>query len=121
MESGVYFIILISLGLALAMPLVIFGLFLHRVRILKQSWKPILAKAVCALLAWAFLSFLMLHVAFLFVYVNAHAARGASIGLTDMLPLLTGTFVYCLAGWGLCYWVGYSKQAAVFDLRLTGN
>jgi cytochrome c biogenesis factor len=121
MESGAYYIIIISLGLALAIPLIVLGIFLHRVRILKQSWKPILAKAIGAVLAWACLTFLMLNVDFIFVYVNAHAPQGASIGVTDVLPLLTSTFVYGLAGWGLCHWVGHSKRVAAFDPGLNEN
>lgn len=121
MESGAYFVILISLGLALAIPLIIFGLFLHRVRILKQSWQPILAKAIAAVLAWACLSFLMLFVDFLFVYVNAHVPPSSRNEVTPVISLLTATFVYGLAGWGLCYWVGHSKRVAAFDLGLTEN
>lgn len=121
MESGAYFIIIISMGLALAIPLIIFGLFLHRVRVLKQSWKPILAKAFCALTAWAFCSFLMLQFDFLYVYTEAHIPPGLSSGVTPVLTLLSATLVYGLAGWGLCHWVGYSKHVAVFDLGLDRN
>ena len=121
MESGAYFIILISLGLALAIPLIIFGVFLQRVRILKQSWKPILARAICALMAWAFCSFLMLQVDFFYVYTEAHTPPGLSSGVTPVFTLLSATVVYGLAGWGLCYWVGHYKHVAVFDLCLNRN
>lgn len=121
MESGASFIILISIGLALAIPLIIFGLFLHRVRVLKQNWRPVLAKAVCAVMLWAFLSFLMLHVAFIFVYTSAHTPPGASSGIEPVLKLLTITFVYGFAGWGLCHWVGHAKDTNAFDLGLNRN
>jgi hypothetical protein len=121
MKSGAYFIILASFGIALAIPLILLGIFLHRVRVLKQSWKPILAKAICALLAWAFFSFLMLQVDFIFVYVNAHTPPGAPDNVTPLLTLLTATIVYGLAGWGLCYWVGHARDTTVFDLGLTRN
>jgi hypothetical protein len=119
MESVGLLIILAGLGLALAMPLVILGVFLHRVRVLKQGWKLILVKAVCALVAWACLSFLMLNFDFAYVYANAHTPPAARAAIMPSIWLLAVTLVYGLAGWGLCYWVGRDGQAARYDLGLT--
>ena len=113
--EGAIFIILARLGFALAVPLIIFGILLHRVRILQQSWKPILFKAICAVVAWACFSFLMLHVDFFFVYTSAHTPPGARSDITPVITLLANTFVYGLAGWGLCHWVGRARHVAVFD------
>jgi hypothetical protein len=119
MESVAALIILAGLGFALAMPLVIVGVFLHRVRVLKQGWILILVKAVCALVAWGCLSFLMLYFDFAYVYAHAHAPPTARAAIMPSIWLLAVTLVYGLAGWGLCYWVGRTGQAASYDLGLT--
>jgi predicted neutral ceramidase superfamily lipid hydrolase len=119
MESGAYFIILISLGLALAIPLIIFGIFLHRVRVLKQSWKSILLKVLSAVIVWTCLSVLMLFFDFAFVYASAHVppeARGVAV--RPFISILIATLVYGLAGWGLCYWVGHTEDSSNHDLGL---
>lgn len=106
MESVAFLIILASFGLALGMPLVMLGVFLHRVRILRRNWKLILVKAVCAVGIWVCLSLVMLYFDFAYVYAGAHtppAARGAIMPTLSMFAI---TLVYALAGWGLCYWVG---------------
>jgi hypothetical protein len=119
MESVAFLIILAGLGLALGMPLVILGVFLHRVRVLKRSWKLILVKAVCAVIAWACLSFLMLYFDFAYVYANAHTPPPARAAIMPAIRLLLITLVYGLAGWGLCRWVGRDEQPARYDLGLT--
>lgn len=119
MESVALLIVLAGLGLALAMPLVILGVFLHRVKVLKQGWKPILVKAVCAVVAWACLSFVMLHFDFAYVYASAHAPPTERAAIMPSVRLLAVTLAYGLAGWALCYWVGRAGQAARYDLGLT--
>lgn len=101
------------------MPFIILGVFLQRVRVLKQSWKPLLVKAVCAVVAWVCLSFLMLYFDFAYVYANAHTPPAARASIMPPIWLLAITLVYGLAGWALCCWVGRTGQAAPYDLGLT--
>ena len=96
---------LIYFALLIGIPLGILGVFLHRVRILKHDWKPVLAKAIGAVAAWLLLSFVMMYVNFIFVYAGAHTAPEAPTAVMPMLILLAVTIGYGLAGWGLCYWV----------------
>jgi hypothetical protein len=119
MESVAFLIILFNLGLALAMPLIILGVFLQRVRVLKQGWKLVLVKAACAVIAWACLSFVMLFFDFAYVYANAHTPSPARASIMPAIRMLAITLVYGLGGWGLCYWVGRAEQPARYDLGLT--
>jgi hypothetical protein len=119
MESIAFLIILVSFGLTLAIPLVIIGIFLHRVRILKQSWKPILLKVICAVIVWTCLSVVMIFFNFAFIYASAHVLPEArSEALRPIIAVLTATFVYGLAGWGLCYWVGHPKDTLSYDVEI---
>jgi hypothetical protein len=92
-------------GLLIAVPLVILGFFLHKVRILKQNWRPILARGLIAIGVWLGISFLMMYVNFLFVFAAAHASPESRGAVVPMLILLALTIGYGVAGWGLCYWV----------------
>ena len=92
-------------GLLIGFPFAILGVFLHKVRILKQNWRPILARAVIAIGFWLFISFLMMYVNFIFMYSAAHAYPGSSAALGPVLILVALTIGYGLAGWGLCYLV----------------
>jgi hypothetical protein len=86
MEIVIDLAMLSYLGLLLAILLVIPGFFLHGLRILKQDWRPILARGVIGIAVWLALSSLMLHVNFLFVFGAAHTppeSRGA------VVPMLT--------------------------------
>jgi hypothetical protein len=105
MEIVIDLAMLSYLGLLLAVPLVMLGFFLHRVRILKEDWRPILARCVIAIGVWVALSFLMMYVNFLFIYGAAHTPPQSRGALAPMLILLALTIGYGLAGWGLCYWV----------------
>lgn len=116
METVAFLIIVAGFGLALALPLIIFGIFLHRVRILKRSWKPILLKVVCAVVVWACASFGVLFLDFTFVYAHAHTPH---VDVRPILTLFVMTIVYSLIGWGLCYWVGRTRDAADYHLGIT--
>ena len=120
MESVAFFIIAISFGLTLAIPLVLLGIFLHRVRFLRHSWKLILVRVLCAVIVWTCLSVLMLFFNFAFIYSSAHVPpelRGVAV--RPFLSLFTATLVYGLAGWGLCHWVAQARHVTAFDLGLT--
>ena len=120
MESIATLIILISLGLMLTVPLVILGIFLHRVRFLKLSWKFILLKVLCAVIVWTCLSAVMLFFNFAFIYASAHVPSEArSEALRPVIAMLTATLVYGLAGWGLCHWVSHTKDTSDRNLGLT--
>ena len=110
---------LAGFGLALAMPLIIFGIFLHRVRILKRSWKRILPKVVCAVVAWACASFVVLFLDFAFVYASAHTPQATGVDVRPVITLFVMTLVYSLIGWGLCYWVGHTKDTANYNSGLS--
>ena len=92
-------------GLLIGVPFAILGVFLHKVRILKQNWKPILGRAVIAVGLWLGISFLMMYVNFIFVYSGAHASPESRAALGPALILVTLTIGYGLAGWGLSYLV----------------
>ena len=101
-------VMLVSLsffGLLIAVPCAILGVFLHKVRILKQNWKPLLAKAVIAISFWLGISFVMMYVNFIFVFAAAHGYPNSREALGPALILLALTIGYGLAGWGLCYLV----------------
>jgi ABC-type Na+ efflux pump permease subunit len=104
-EAIVPFALLSYVALLIGIPLGILGVFLHRVRILKHDWKPVLAKGIGAVAVWLFLSFVMMYVNFIFVYSGAHTPPEARGAVMPMLILLAITIGYGLAGWGLCYWV----------------
>ena len=113
MEEFAFLIMMAGCGLALAMPLIILGIFLHRVRILKRSWKSILLKAVCAVVVWACASFVVLFLDFAYVYASAHTPHAAGADVRPVMTLFVLTITYGLIGWGLCYWVSRTEDTAV--------
>jgi|SRR5687768_7712374 len=105
MEIIVPFALLSYFGLLIGIPFGILGVFLHRVRILKHDWKPVLAKGIGAIAVWLLLSFAMMYPVFIVVYTGAHTPSDARVRVMPVLIFLVVTIGYGLAGWGLCYWV----------------
>src|SRR5688572_17419059 len=105
MEIMVPFALLSYVGLLIGIPFGILGVFLHRVRILKHDWKPVLAKAIGAVAVWSLLSFAMMYPVFIVVYSGAHTRSDARVAVIPVLILLALIIGYGLAGWGLCYLV----------------
>ncbi len=97
-------------GLSVGVPLAMLGVLLHRVRILKHNWRPVLAVGVFAFLVWVFLSFIMFYINFIFMFAMAHTSPKESRAVVPMLIWLAITIAYGLIGWLLCYWINVHRR-----------
>jgi glucan phosphoethanolaminetransferase (alkaline phosphatase superfamily) len=95
------------LGSACVTPYFVLYFSVHRVKILKQDWRPALAKSVISLLIWLSLSFGMLVIIFFgFIYGDRLDDTPPILReeTESMLFLFVLAVVYGLAGLALCYW-----------------
>jgi hypothetical protein len=97
--------------------------FVYRVKILKQDWRPVLAKAAISLIVWLALSFGMLFIIFFgLIYGDRFDDTPPTLReeAYPMIFLLVCAIVYGLLGWGLCYWVrgAPTKEVKEQDMKL---
>lgn len=99
MEELSHFALLGFFGSLVAVPLGMLGVFLHRVRILKHDWRPVLVVSMFAFLVWIFLSFIMSYMNFIFLFASAHTSPQERGAVKPMLVWIALTIAYGLVGW----------------------
>jgi glucan phosphoethanolaminetransferase (alkaline phosphatase superfamily) len=90
------------------MPYFIFFHAIYRIRILKQDWRPIIAKSVISLIMWLALSFGMLMIIFFgFIYGDRFGDTPPTMSeaAASLLFLFIPSVVYGFLGCDLCNWV----------------
>jgi hypothetical protein len=102
-------------------PFLLLYFSVYRVKILKQNWRPVLAKAIVSLVGWSALSFLTLAVIFFsFIYGDRLVDTPPTLR-EEAEPLMIFCvliIVYGLVGWGLCRWVKGPPSGGLTEQRV---